>query len=192
MKTKLKYLAYALIASTTITACKRDEVDPITPPPPTNEEELITTLRLHFHSVGGAEHKHMEFTDLDGSGGNAPVIHGDTLSADSVYHVHVEMLNESGSPAEDITQEIEAESDVHQFFYQVSGASATVAYDDADANGHPIGLETVWTVGAASNGTVVVTLRHQPDKTASGVSSGDITYAGGETDIEVSFPLVIE
>ncbi|HMZ49884.1 MAG TPA: type 1 periplasmic binding fold superfamily protein, partial [Flavobacteriales bacterium] len=156
------------------------------------EEELITTLRLHFHSVGGAEHKHMEFTDLDGSGGNAPVIHGDTLSADSVYHVHVEVLNESGSPAEDITQEIEAESDVHQFFYQVSGASATVAYDDADANGHPIGLETVWTVGAASNGTVVVTLRHQPDKTASGVSSGDITYAGGETDIEVSFPLVIE
>ena len=50
----------------------------------------------------------------------------------------------------------------------------------------------MWTVGAASNGTVVVTLRHQPDKTASGVSSGDITYAGGETDIEVSFPLVIE
>ncbi|MCB0763865.1 MAG: type 1 periplasmic binding fold superfamily protein, partial [Flavobacteriales bacterium] len=65
-------------------------------------------------------------------------------------------------------------------------------YDDMDANMLPIGLESMWTIGAASNGTVIVTLRHEPDKTATGVSSGDITNAGGETDIEVTFPLVIE
>ena len=193
MKTRMKYLTYALIATATITACKKDDDDPVTPTtPPVNEEELITTLRLHFHSAGGAEHKMFVFTDLDGDGGNAPVIMADTLSHDSIYHMEIEVLNESESPAENITEEIEEESDVHQFFFQVSGANATVIYDDMDANMLPIGLKSMWTIGAASNGTVIVTLRHEPDKTATGVSSGDITNAGGETDIEVTFPLVIE
>jgi len=194
MKTRLKYLTYALIATATITACVGADKDPVTPstPAPLNEEELITTLQLHIHSANDVEHKHFIFRDVDGAGGNAPVITADTLSHDSIYHVEVVVLNESASPAEDITAEINAESDVHQFFYQVSGANATVTYADADANGNPIGLETDWTIGAASNGTLVVTLRHQPDKTAAGVSSGDITNAGGETDIEVTFPFVVE
>lgn len=193
MNTRMKQLAYALIATAMITACKKDDEDPVTPTtPPVNEEELITTLRLHFHSMGGSEHKMFVFTDLDGDGGNAPVITADTLSVDTMYHVEIEVLNESESPAEDITAEIQSESDVHQFFFQVSGANATVAYADTDANGLPIGLETMWTIGAASTGTVLVTLRHEPDKTAAGVSSGDISNAGGDTDIAVSFPVVIE
>ncbi|HNU57129.1 MAG TPA: type 1 periplasmic binding fold superfamily protein [Flavobacteriales bacterium] len=193
MNKRMKQLAYALIATAMITACKKDDEDPVTPTtPPVNEEELITTLRLHFHSMGGSEHKMFVFTDLDGDGGNAPVITADTLSVDTMYHVEIEVLNESESPADTITTEIEEEGDVHQFFYQVSGANATVAYADTDANGLPIGLETMWTIGAASNGTVLVTLRHEPDKTAVGVSSGDISNAGGETDIAVSFPVVIE
>lgn len=193
MRTKLNYLTYALIAAATVTACKKDDDDPVTPaPPPVNEEEVITTVRLHFHSANDVEHKHFEFSDPDGAGGAAPVISADTLSADSIYHVHMEILDESGSTVEDITAEIEEEGDVHQFFFQVSGANATVVYGDVDANGLPIGLETQWTIGAASNGSVMVTLRHEPDKTASGVSTGDITNAGGETDIEVTFPVVIE
>ena len=67
-----------------------------------------------------------------------------------------------------------------------------VTYADADGNGRPVGLTSIWTVGAASNGTITVTLRHEPDKGAAGVSAGDITNAGGETDIEVTFPLVID
>ena len=186
-------MAYALIATAMITACKKDKDDVVTPTtPPVNEEELITTLRLHFHSTGGSEHKHFLFRDLDGVGGNAPVIMADTLSADSTYLVEIEALNESVSPSDTITTEIEEEGDVHQFFYQVSGANANVTYADTDADGNPIGLESMWMIGAASNGTVLVTLRHEPDKTAAGVTSGDITNAGGETDIEVSFPLVVE
>jgi len=193
MNRRTKHLACVLIAMATITACKKDKDNVVTPTtPPVNEEELITTLRLHFHSMGGSEHKMFVFTDLDGDGGNAPVITADTLSVDTMYHVEIEVLNESESPADTITTEIEEEGDVHQFFYQVSGANATVAYADTDANGLPIGLETMWTIGAASNGTVLVTLRHEPDKTAAGVSSGDISNAGGETDIAVSFPVVIE
>ena len=172
-----------------LSSCKKDKEDDT---PPANEEELITTLELHFHSVGGSEHKHFTFRDLDGDGGNAPVIIADTLSADSIYDVEIEVLNESGTPTVDITAEIVDEGTVHQFFFQPSNANVTVAYSDADANGKPIGVNTLWTIGAIGNGTVVVTLRHEPDKNAAGVSGGDITNAGGETDIEVSFPVVIE
>lgn len=192
MNTKLNFLTLAMMTAVAITGCKKDDDDPIAPTPPTNEEELITTLRLHFHSANDVEHFHFAFSDLDGDGGNAPVIEADTLSVDSVYSVELEVLDESGTPVEDITAEILAEDEDHQFFFQVSGSNATVTYNDADANGNPVGLSTTWTVGAASNGNVTVTLRHEPDKGATGVSSGDITNAGGETDIEVTFPVVIE
>ncbi|MBK7753909.1 MAG: hypothetical protein IPI41_15275 [Flavobacteriales bacterium] len=80
----------------------------------------------------------------------------------------------------------------HQFFFQPAGANITFAYSDADANGNPIGLQTTMASGTASVGSLKVTLRHEPDKTAAGVASGDITNAAGETDIEVTFPVVIE
>jgi len=193
VKTNLKYMTLALIAAAAITGCKKDDDDPAAPaPPPVNEEELITTLRLTFTPAGGGATKVLQFVDLDGDGGNAPVITADPLSATTTYTVAIEVLNESEDPVEDITAEITAEDEEHQFFFQVSGANATVVYNDADADGKPLGLATTWTIGAISSGTVLVTLRHEPDKGAAGVSSGDITNAGGETDIEVSFPLVIQ
>ncbi|MFN8352149.1 MAG: type 1 periplasmic binding fold superfamily protein [Flavobacteriales bacterium] len=188
-----QYLTMLVIAATLIAAgCKKDNDDPVSPAPPANEEELITTVRLTFQSAGNTETKHFSYVDLDGDGGGAPVIEADTLSADTGYTVTIQVLNESEVPAEDITAEIQAEEEAHQFFFQPSGANVTVAYADADGNGRPVGLASIWTVGAASNGTITVTLRHEPDKGAAGVSAGDITNAGGETDIEVTFPLVID
>jgi hypothetical protein len=134
----------------------------------------------------------MVFTDLDGDGGNAPVILADTLSADSIYDLNIEVLNESVSPAEDITAEILAEGVDHQFFFQVNGADLVISYGDADTNGDPIGLLSACFAGMPGNGSLKVTLRHMPDKTAAGVAVGDITNAGGDTDIEVTFPLIID
>jgi hypothetical protein len=48
---------------------------------------------------------------------------------------------------------------------------------------NPIGLDfsfATWTAGGA--GTLRITLRHLPNKSATGVASGDITNADGETD----------
>jgi len=192
MNTPLKNFLLIALLGGALVACKKDEDDPPPSNPPVNEEELITTLRLHFHSANDVEHKHFEFADLDGDGGLDPVITADALSADSVYMVEIEVLNESVSPAETISLEIAEEDLEHQFFFQVSGANATVAYADADADGNPVGLLSTWTCGALSSGTVVVTLRHEPNKSAAGVAAGDITNAGGETDIEVTFPLVVQ
>ena len=106
--------------------------------------------------------------------------------------VEIHVLNESASPTVDISAEILQEGTAHQFFFQVSGVVTNVAYDDADANGLPIGLETIWTAGAPGPGQMLITLRHGLDKNGAGVSGGDITNAGGETDISITLPLVIE
>ena len=102
------------------------------------------------------------------------------------------MLNESESPVEDITLEVNEEAEAHQFFYQTSGQIA-IAYNDTDNNGKPIGLKTVLTTANAGVGqSIKITLRHEPNKGASGVSTGNILNAGGETDIEVNFSLDVE
>ena len=187
----LRGLVLLLLIITLLPSCKKDE--PGASGPPANEEELITTVRLHFHSVGGAEHKHWTYRDIDGPGGNDPVVEVDSLSSDSVYHVEIDVLDESASPADTITAEIEDEGADHQFFFQPSGVNIAVAYDDADVNGRPIGLRSIWTVGASGSGTMLITLRHEPDKTAPGVTNGDISNAGGETDIAVDFtPVVVD
>lgn len=183
----------ALIATFSLNACKKDKTDPAGPSgTPVNEEELITTLRLGLLSTGGTQHKELLFRDIDGDGGTPPLITGDTLSKDTLYTVHIAVLNESVTPPDVITEEIEEEGAEHQFFFRFNGVNATATYADADANGLPVGLHSQWTASSVGTGTVTVTLRHEPLKTAAGVSNGDITNAGGETDIEVSFPLTVE
>jgi hypothetical protein len=185
----------ALITSIVVlvASCRKKD-DPITPPTtgPVEEQELITTLAVHLHSLDGTQHLHLSFRDLDGDGGNPPMIDLDTLTANTIYEVHVELLNESVNPVIDITEEVEEEGDLHQFFYQVDNANLSITYDDQDVNGRPIGIHTTWTTGDVSTGSLKITLRHEPDKAADGVSQGDITNAGGDTDIEVELPLTIE
>lgn len=169
-----------------MSACEKD--DPIV-----NEEELITTLRMTLTPAGGGTPVVLSFVDLDGEGGNAPVITGGTLAANTTYTGALAILNESETPVEDITEEIETEDDEHQFFFTTSaGLNLTVSYADQDGNNNPVGLATSAAAGAASTGTLTVTLRHEPNKTAAGVKDGDITNAGGETDIEVVFPVTIQ
>ncbi|WP_338815557.1 hypothetical protein V9L05_23565 (plasmid) [Bernardetia sp. Wsw4-3y2] len=168
-------------------SCKDDE-DPVIP----NEEELITTFTYTLTPENGGNAVVLSFKDLDGEGGTAPTITGGTLAANTVYNGSIDLLNEIESPAESITAEIEEENDEHQFFFATTGGlNATVAYADTDGT-NPVGLKTKVTTGEVSQGKLRITLRHEPTKTASGVSDGDITNAGGETDIEVEFDVTVE
>lgn len=99
------------------------------------------------------------------------------------------------NPVEDITLEIIEEGVDHQVFYQTTGTVNAFSYGTAtsnlDANGLPVGLQSVFTTTDAATGTLTITLRHEPVKTASNVASGDITNASGSTDAEVSFPISV-
>lgn len=187
------FLLLFALALLTATGCKKNKDADEQPSTGPNESELITTLILTYTDQEvSTEVFEMRFTDIDGDGGSAPVIVADTLPANRAYSLTVRVLNESVSPAQEITDEITSEASEHQFFFLSSGTTLSIAYADADANGQPIGLSNTAVTGVAGSGTLTVTLRHQPDKSATGVSAGDITNAGGETDIEVQFPVVVE
>jgi len=81
----------------------------------------------------------------------------------------------------------------HQVFYSVSeGLDLTIHYNDADDNGNPIGLVTQVVTGMPSSGQLTITLIHDPDKFASGVSDGNLSNAKGQVDFEHTFNVVIE
>ena len=186
MTTRNFSLATILIFSIVFTACDKD--DPIIP----NEEELITTVKYTLTSVTGGSDVVLTFVDLDGDDGNEPTITGGTLTANTIYSGRLELLNEAESPAEDITEEISEEDEEHQFFFSTSIAGLNITYGDQDENAKPVGLATSLTTGAAGSGTLTITLRHEPMKSADGVASGDITNAGGDTDIQVTFPIDVQ
>jgi hypothetical protein len=180
-KTKIFFLA---IVAITFTSCDNDDE-------PVNEEELITTITTTLTNNG--ETITLSSRDLDGDGPNAPVItvSGD-LTANTTYLGTVTFLNETEDPAEDMTEEIEEEDEDHQIFYQAPSAIGTFAYSDSDDNGNPVGLYfTLTTSTSSATGNLTVTLRHEPNKTAAGVSGGDITNAGGATDAEVTYPIIV-
>jgi len=180
--TKLFLLACIAIF---ISSCGKDDPEPIQP------VELITTLTWTLTDSSG-DTVMMSFRDLDGDGGDAPVVSTATLKANEVYTSELEFLNETETPAENVTEEIIEEDLEHQVFYATSIAGLSFSYADMDSDGNPLGVVATVNTGAPGNGTVTITLRHEPAKDASGVSDGNIANAGGETDIEVTFNVDVE
>lgn len=186
MKT-FKKISILLLATFVFTACSDDD------PVPVNEEEVITTLTATLTPVGGGDVITLQTRDLDGDGPNAPIITvSGSLTASTTYNGSLELLNETENPAESINEEIEEEDDEHQFFYQATNSIATFTYSDTDGDGNPIGLEFQLVTSTSATGNITITLRHEPNKEATGVSDGDITNAGGETDIQAVFPVTVQ
>lgn len=160
-------------------------------PEPENEEELITTLEMTFSPVGGGNDVVFSVFDEDGDGPIEPVYTNGTLTANTDYNVSIKVRNDVEN--EDITTEIQEEDEEHQFFFESSvSLFLEFAYNDADANADPVGLNTIFYAQEPSTGTLTVTLRHEPNKSADGAINGDPSNAGGETDIQATFDVVIE
>tara|TARA_B110001452_G_scaffold97520_2_gene80662 strand:- start:2904 stop:3482 length:579 start_codon:yes stop_codon:yes gene_type:complete len=181
-------LSSIFISLITIVSCSDDPEDPIVE----NEEEVITTLTYTLTPSEGGSAVVLTYQDLDGDGAGEPTITNGTLSASTVYSGVLTLLNETEDPAESITEEIDEEDDEHQFFFSSTITDLEVVYADTDGDGNPVGLATTLTTSAAGSGTLTITLRHEPEKSATGVASGDITSAGGETDISVTFTITVE
>lgn len=169
------------------TACSSD-------PDEVNEEELITTVNVTFtNKAMASDVVTVSYRDLDGPGGNDPVIGEFTLSANTEYSYVLEFLNEQATPTEDVTAEVREEGTDHQVFLLRGGnVNIVTAYGDQDTNGNPIGIIGTATTGEASNGTFGVVLVHKPNKSATGVSAGNLAGAGGEEDIRVQFNLSVQ
>ena len=172
-----KISLFLLLALLAFAGCKKDT---------TTEQENITRVVVHLTGSGGFDQE-FEWSDPDGGDiSNAtidpiviPATAGNTLQC----HIHV--YDDTKTPTEDLTEEIEAEKNVHLLVYNVTGANVGVAYDDTDDNGKHLGIETVWTKGAASTGSVNIKLYHEP------TDKDNLNAPGGEVDFDVTFPIEV-
>lgn len=181
----LKLIALLVIPTLFLTSCNNDDTAAV-------EEELFTTVTTTL--VGGGQTITLTSRDLDADGPNAPIITvSGNLVAGTTYQGSTILLDETKNPPKDMTEEVEELGNEHQLFYQLPSVLGSITYDasNVDSDGNPIGLKFTLVAGGTGNGNLTVTLRHLPNKTASGVADGDITNAGGSSDIAVSFPIVV-
>jgi hypothetical protein len=174
-----------------------------------HEHELITTVQLTFTDAAGDA---FIATWADSENDGSPEIDPVQLAMGETYAVSVRFLNELESPAEDITPEVEDESDQHQVFFTGSGVQGPASaeseealvehsYLDEDPDGLPLGLESQLDTLRAGEGELVVTLRHMPledgnpikaETTAADVAAGGFESIGGDNDASVTFSLTVE
>lgn len=188
MKIQLKYLLGICLFTISFCIFSCSDETPLA-----NESELITTMEFILKPQNGSDSIVFIFRDLDGDGGNPPVFYSPKLKANTNYQTSLRILNESITPISNITDEIIAEGTDHQFFYTPTGlANLQFTYLDFDSNNYPIGIKTNMSTGNTGTGNLKINLKHLPNKKAPGVQNGDITNSGGETDIELSFEIVVE
>jgi hypothetical protein len=188
-----------LLLSLVIAGCGGD---PATPP---DDQEVITTVILTF-TPGVGSPIVFEADDPDGDGGD-PIVIDPIELVPGPFSLDIAFANRLEDPAEDITEEVADEADQHQVFLTGTavdgpaadnpGAPLVHAYDDTDSGGLPIGLAN--TVDASSgSGQLTVTLKHLPPignalvKTptlAEEVAAGGLGAIGGDTDVNVTFPV---
>lgn len=181
---KINFLSAILFTGIVLIGCSNDDDTPQI----VNEEEVITTLLVTLTPNTGGTPVTLQTRDLDGDGPNAPVVTvSGPLATGVVYNSTITLLNETVNPAENITDEVEEESDEHQFFYTVAGGlDVTTTYFDFDTNENPLGTKFILTAGAVSSGTITFTLRHEPKKPNTGLAD-----AGGETDFTATFSVSV-
>jgi hypothetical protein len=172
---------------------------------------LPTTAILTFVSDDGTEELTFRWSQPDSH--DDPMVETVELrEADGGYTMHVQILNEAEDPAIDITPEIAQFAAEHQLFFtgdavsgpatgENEGAVIEHAYADEDEDGLPIGLENSIAVIASGTGTLDVMLRHMPSENgrpvkvegvAELVAEEGFSAVGGDIDLSVSFPVVVE
>lgn len=193
---RLPFYALAL-ASFAFASCQSE--DPVME----NEEEVITDVTLSFtelNATGDPIGTKISFKASDPQGielGIAPTIETVNLTKGKTYRMEITVANAIANT--DITSEILAEGDAHQFYFLgtafVGSPPLSIVYDDA--SGQLIGLRTKVTVAASpgfNNALMRVILRHDLDKSYPGATNPNFQnyeQAGGESDLDINFPLVI-
>ncbi|MGC4058404.1 MAG: hypothetical protein QM743_09865 [Chitinophagaceae bacterium] len=181
-------IAIACISMLTFAACKKEKSAP-TP----DEQELITTVKITLSDDAGFNQT-FEYKVENGFSSGTSAIEIDTvkLNANKTYSAVLTVLNEKASPVEDITAEIIEKSYEHLFVFASAPASGngsvSVADGNKDSNGKPLNQTFQLTTSTAGKGTFRVTLMHQPtDKNGTTPET-----AGGETDLDATFPVSLQ
>lgn len=186
----LKYSLLFLVSVLGLTSCSNDDDSA---PEAVNETEVITNVTLTFTDDAGTS-KTYTYTNprYRDDSYTAPNIQ---LESGKTYQVMANFYDKSDPDNPEVkTNEIIEEKDDHFLEYRFTnvniGLSRTDGDETTDSNGVQIGLHTQWVAGDAGNGTVQVTLVHQPETKDPSDPIGN--HTGGETDAQVAFDLTIQ
>jgi len=177
---KMAFLALVFVSIVVVSCKKEDNHDH------GSDQEQITTATITFSLPGGVTAT-ASWRDIDGAGGNSPVI--DTLVLNPIttplnYTATISFLDESKTPALNVTEEVQEKSDEHLLVLQPSAnLNWLIVTNDKDKNGKDLGLNQTVTVAGSGNGTLRVVLKHEPDKNASNPLNT------GETDLDIIIPV---
>lgn len=156
---------------------------------PGGESEVISRVTLTLTPTTGAALT-AYVDDPDGNGPQSPAAQVGTLALARgvTYTGTVKFENRLVNPPEDITTEVQAESNEHRVFYTVTGTGVTVTTTDTDTQGRPLGVRFTKAVAqSATGGTMRVVLCHYDDSTKSAAA----TTCTGDTDIDLTFAFTI-
>lgn len=187
MQTKIiKTISLLAFTAIALSACDSND-EPAIPV----EQELVTTVKLLVTDNGGFKQT-FTYKVENGVGATTP----GTVTKDEVvlapskeYNVEVQLWNDKKTPAENITEEVIAESSAHLFLYESKPAGLlTFSNGNKDAANMPFNQRIVVKTGAADTGELGVVLKHNPTNKAA-LNAAD---AGGETDVDVTFPVKLQ
>lgn len=176
--TRFAFLVLALL----ISACQKDES-----PAWLYRPDPVTSVEMRFIPVNNADTTVVFFAeDITGEWDNLSFDTYPSLDTNATYTFVI-----SAFGSENNSRNYSVPGTMHQYFLEDSACDWSFEFEN-DVNGNPIGsLGQVFT-GGPSSGTLKIIHRFEPDKFAEGVSEGDITNAGGETDFELTFNVTIE
>lgn len=181
----LRNIFISLLSMFVVAACNKTKVEA----PQPEEQELITTVRLNISNTEGFN-KSFSYHVENGFETPTPgLVVKDSLILDTngIYSVDLQLLNEKQNPAQNVTSEVIAEKDEHLFLYEstpAEGAGSIIVRDGSiDNAGKPFNQTVKFVTSGAGNGTLTITLKHQPTDKAAKTTKD----AGGETDMQAVF-----
>lgn len=208
---KLGHLSALLSLAMALSACPADDDHDHD-----HENEIISRVELTFTPDGGGDALVFAFNDPDGDGGMSGSADRIELVASTTYTLTVRFENGLADPPEDITAEVEEESEEHFVFIigDVTGPASmsattllTHSYADleSDYGGNavgddlPVGLRNTITADSAGSGQLRVLLRHLPELNGEPQKSAELPQqlADGEdlpgsVDVDILFDLVVQ
>ncbi len=192
-KVSLYLLAFLAIG---FTACQSED------PTKENDGEVITDVTLKFQELNSSNAlvgSVLSFKASDPQGievGKTPTIQSISLDKGKKYQMTIEVTNSIAS--EDITQEILTEAAAHQFYFLGPVFDSNIfSIQYADAGGIALGLKNTVTVSSSTgtnNSSMRVVLRHDLNKSFAGANNpnfSNFVQAGGETDLDLTFPVIL-
>lgn len=167
-----------------------------------NDGEVITDVTLKFQELNSSNElvgSVLSFKASDPQGievGKTPTVQSISLTKGKKYQMTIEVTNSIAG--EDITQEILTEAAEHQFFFLGPVFDSNIfSIQYADAGGIVLGLKNTVTVSSSTgtnNSSMRVVLRHDLNKSFAGANNpnfANFVQAGGETDLDITFPVIL-